>query len=60
MGGDDLDDDLEEEDDDDEDSKKPLTATFELNDTLWAEATLEESDTVYLWLGVRSFVSSIL
>lgn len=51
---DNLEDDLEdEEEDEDGDSKKPLTTTFELNDTLWAEATLEESDTVYLWLGVR-------
>ena len=35
-----------------EGSKKPLKTTFELNDTLYAEAELEETDTVYLWLGV--------
>ena len=33
-------------------AKKPLTTTFELNDTLYAEAQLEDTDTVYLWLGV--------
>jgi hypothetical protein len=32
----------------------PLTTTFELNDTLWAEATMDESDEIYLWLGVRN------
>jgi hypothetical protein len=36
-----------------EDSQKPLKTTFELNDTLFAEAELEDSDTVFLWLGVR-------
>lgn len=46
---DDLDDDLEEG----EDVAKPLTTTFELNDTLYAEAELEDTDTIYLWLGVR-------
>ncbi|KAF8317892.1 Prefoldin, subunit 3 [Clavulina sp. PMI_390] len=47
-------DDLEAEEEDEEEGKKPLTATFELNDTLWAEATLEEeSDSVYLWLGAN-------
>jgi hypothetical protein len=30
-----------------------MKTTFELNDTLYAEAELEETDTVYLWLGVR-------
>jgi hypothetical protein len=44
-------DDLEEEDDG---PKKPLKTTFELNDTLYAEAELEDTDTVYLWLGVRT------
>jgi hypothetical protein len=33
-------------------AKKHLTTTFELNDTLYAEAQLEDTDTVYLWLGV--------
>ena len=36
-----------------EDSQKPLKTTFELNDTLFAEAELDDSDTVFLWLGVR-------
>jgi hypothetical protein len=40
-------------DDDDDGSDEPLKTTFELNDTLYAEAELEESDVVYLWLGVR-------
>jgi hypothetical protein len=34
----------------------PMKVTFELNDTLYAEAELEETDTVFLWLGVRSFL----
>ncbi|KAI1790829.1 Prefoldin subunit 3 [Ganoderma leucocontextum] len=46
---DDLDDALEEG----EDAGKPLTTTFELNDTLYAEAELEDTDTVYLWLGAN-------
>ena len=46
---DDLDDDLEE---DRGSGNAPLKTTFELNDTLYAEAELEETDTVYLWLGV--------
>ena len=36
-----------------EESQKPLKTTFELNDTLFAEAELDDSDTVFLWLGVR-------
>ena len=55
-------DDAEESDDDDlendEDSTKPLTTTFELNDTLYAEAQLEDTDTVHLWLGVCSLSPS--
>jgi hypothetical protein len=55
-----MEDDLDDDDGDggDDATKKPLTTTFELNDTLWAEATLEESETVYLWLGVSLIVSS--
>lgn len=46
-------DDLEDDDlGDDDISGKPLTTTFELNDTLYAESELEDTDTVYLWLGV--------
>jgi len=52
------DDDLEENiDDDDDEAQKPLTTTFELNDTLWTEAAVEESDTVYLWLGANVMLS---
>ena len=32
---------------------EPLKTNFELNDTLWAEATIKETGSVYLWLGVR-------
>lgn len=46
------DDDLEDEVTETQE-KKPIKTTFELNDTLWAEAELDETDTVYLWLGVR-------
>ena len=47
-------DDLEDDDlEDDDSSQKPITTTFELNDTLYAEAELEDTDSVYLWLGVR-------
>ena len=53
-------DDLEDlEDDEGTDSeKKPIKMTFELNDTLYAEAELENTDTVYLWLGVNMFPKS--
>ena len=51
-----------ESDDDEEDggAKKPLTTTFELNDTLFAEAELEETDEVHLWLGVCLVSSTVL
>ncbi|KAF7306323.1 Prefoldin subunit 3 [Mycena indigotica] len=52
----DLDDDDDDLDDLD-DSDKPLTTTFELNDTLYAEAELEDTDTVYLWLGANVMLS---
>lgn len=48
---DDLEDDLDEAEEGGD--PKPLRTTFELADTLYAEAELEETDTVYLWLGVR-------
>jgi len=53
--GDDDDDDLGEDglEDDGGGKPKPVRTTFELADTLYAEAELEETDTVYLWLGVR-------
>jgi prefoldin subunit 5 len=53
---DDLEDDLSDEENSDN-SKKPLTTTFELNDTLFAEAELEDTDTVYLWLGANVMLS---
>ncbi|KZT00239.1 Prefoldin subunit 3 [Laetiporus sulphureus 93-53] len=37
--------------------KKPMRTTFELNDTLFAEAELEDTDTVYLWLGANVMLS---
>ncbi|TRM58308.1 Prefoldin subunit-domain-containing protein [Schizophyllum amplum] len=48
-------DDLEDEDEDA--PRKPIRTTFELNDTLFAEAELEDSDTVYLWLGANVMLS---
>lgn len=39
--------------DEGEGSGASAKTTFELNDTLYAEAELEETDTVFLWLGVR-------
>ncbi|KAF9447640.1 Prefoldin, subunit 3 [Macrolepiota fuliginosa MF-IS2] len=51
---DDLDEDLDEED---EGPPKPLTTAFELNDTLYAEAELQDTDTVYLWLGANVMLS---
>ncbi|KAG6840926.1 hypothetical protein C0991_003184 [Blastosporella zonata] len=52
-------DDMDDMDDLDEDDgpQKPLKTTFELNDTLFAEAELEETDTVYLWLGANVMLS---
>jgi len=52
-------DDLDDDDDfeDEETDKKPLKTTFELNDTLYAEAELEDSDTVFLWLGANVMLS---
>lgn len=54
-------DDLDADDDDleEEGSEKPMTTTFELNDTLYAEAELEDTDTVFLWLGVRRPVPKV-
>jgi len=50
-------DDLVDDDDEAEGSVKPLKTTFELNDTLYAEAELEETDTVFLWLGANVMLS---
>ncbi|KIM29180.1 hypothetical protein M408DRAFT_119789 [Serendipita vermifera MAFF 305830] len=35
----------------------PLKTTFELNDTLWADATVDDGDEVYLWLGANVMLS---
>ncbi|KAK1235404.1 peptide chain release factor 1 [Marasmius sp. AFHP31] len=51
---DDLEDDLEEED---SSQPKPLKTSYELNDTLFAEAELDDTDTVYLWLGANVMLS---
>jgi hypothetical protein len=48
-------DDLDDLDDDEEDEGKedgPMKTLFELNDTLYAEAEVEETGEVGLWLGV--------
>lgn len=37
---------------DKKDDPEPIETTFELNDTLYAKATLDPTDTVHLWLGV--------
>ncbi|KAL1738521.1 Prefoldin subunit-domain-containing protein [Schizophyllum fasciatum] len=51
-------DDLEDEDEQDADApRKPIRTTFELNDTLFAKAELEETDTVFLWLGANVMLS---
>ncbi|KAH9990869.1 Prefoldin subunit-domain-containing protein [Russula vinacea] len=58
---DDLDDDeLEDEDERGENhggKPVPVKTTFELADTLYAEAELDETDTVYLWLGANVMLS---
>jgi hypothetical protein len=54
------DDELEDEDEHDENhggKPVPVRTTFELADTLYAEAELEETDTVYLWLGANVMLS---
>lgn len=54
---DDQEDDLEEDEENSDGTKKPLITTFELNDTLFAEAQLEDTATVYLWLGANVMLS---
>jgi len=53
-------DDLDDDDKDDSCAPQPITTTYELNDTLYAEAQLQESDSVYLWLGVRFPLSCLM
>ncbi|GJE89090.1 Prefoldin domain-containing protein [Phanerochaete sordida] len=50
-------DDLDLDNEEDAGEKKALKTTFELNDTLYAEAELEDTDTVYLWLGANVMLS---
>ncbi|TEB23079.1 prefoldin subunit [Coprinellus micaceus] len=50
-------DDLDDPEEEDSSSPQPITTTYELNDTLYAEAQLEESDSVYLWLGANVMLS---
>ncbi|KAF9261017.1 Prefoldin, subunit 3 [Marasmius fiardii PR-910] len=58
QAGDDAEDDLEDDlEDEDTSTPKRLRTSFELNDTLFAEAELEETDTVYLWLGANVMLS---
>jgi len=51
------DEELDESEDEEEGTPKPMKTTFELNDTLYAEAELDGSDTVYLWLGANVMLS---
>jgi len=52
-------DDLDEEAGDGEKKKgEPLKTLFELNDTLFAEAEVEENGQVGIWLGVSNFIRS--
>jgi hypothetical protein len=38
-------------------SGEPFDTTFELSDTLFAKAEIEQVDEVYIWLGVRLSLS---
>jgi len=51
------DDDELEGDEGDSEKSAPVKTTFELADTLYAEAELEETDTVFLWLGANVMLS---
>lgn len=50
-----------DDDDDDSESKlkvgKPLKTLYELNDTLFAEAEVDEDGNVGLWLGVSPMLA---
>lgn len=52
----DSDDELES-DDDEADDGEAIETTFELNDTLYAKATIPPTDEVYLWLGANVMLS---
>ena len=51
---------MDDEEEDADAPQKPIRTTFELNDTLFAEAELEETDQVFIWLGVRTSASATL
>ncbi|KAH9964868.1 prefoldin subunit [Russula dissimulans] len=51
------DDDELKDDEGDNEKPAPVKTTFELADTLYAEAELEETDTVFLWLGANVMLS---
>ena len=56
---DDEDEDLDDEDEEGDGKKvEPLKTLFELNDTLYAEAEVEETGQVGIWLGVSDLLSS--
>ncbi|KAH6907351.1 prefoldin subunit [Coprinopsis sp. MPI-PUGE-AT-0042] len=56
-GGKSTEDDEDDLDEDEASASAPLRTTFELNDTLYAEAELSDSDEVYLWLGANVMLS---
>ncbi|KAG8702968.1 hypothetical protein FRC09_004434 [Ceratobasidium sp. 395] len=51
-------DDLDQDEEDE--SNKKFSTTFELNETLYAQAELEDTDTVYLWLGAQELLTAKL
>jgi hypothetical protein len=54
------DDEIEDEDLEEEKKVEPLKTLFELNDTLYAEAEVEETGQVGIWLGVSQVKSWVL
>ncbi|KIH89034.1 hypothetical protein SPBR_07646 [Sporothrix brasiliensis 5110] len=59
--GDNDDDELaSDEDDDENDEGAAIETTFELNDTLYAKATIPPTDEVHLWLGGRKQIRAII
>ncbi|CAK7272522.1 peptide chain release factor 1 [Sporothrix epigloea] len=47
----------EDEDEDETDEGEAIETTFELNDTLYAKATIPPTDEVHLWLGANVMLS---
>lgn len=56
----DEDDELDDMDEEEGKGEGPLMALFELNDTLYAEAEIQESGEVGLWLGASLGTTSFL